>query len=156
MHWFNTLPSAMKVHPHTPPGLGHKGCIGWKAERGRDKATRHWQHFISSVFLCSLVVRSTMKADLLERLPNIHPIPMHCMQVYQLSAMALNEASQKGNRNVIERILKDQLGLSEDKACFVIINQRRFAEHCHRCRLDGVASFTATSSHAPAIVSSPR
>lgn len=60
---------------------------------------------------------SKMREQVQKKVPVLHKIKVHKSEVYPLAAMALNEGSQRGNRQVLENIFLKQLKVPKDKVC---------------------------------------
>lgn len=67
------------------------------------------------VELSSIPHFSAMRCDLRNKLPSVHPIEIHKTEIFPLSAMPLNETSQRGNRKVLETLFEQQLKVPKDK-----------------------------------------
>jgi hypothetical protein len=117
----NTKPSTLSMDPQAPPGLGTQGVLSWSDVRISPEETS-LMDTIFTYHIASILVEfsgvsyfKSMRRQVQEKLPEIHKISLHRSKIYPLSAMPLNEASQRGNREVLDNIFHKQLKISEEK-----------------------------------------
>lgn len=118
---FKATHETMAVDPLEPPGFGSKGVLTLQdvtlsTKETSDMRTAMVYHVMSILVELSGVPEfSVMRKELRTRMPVIHPIELHKTEIFPLSAMPLNEVSQKGNRKVLETVFQTQLKIPSNR-----------------------------------------
>lgn len=116
----NTHPSTMSLDPNTIPGLGKKGVLTWRdvciCPEEAALMDSLFTYHIASILIKFSGIRhfESMREVLRKKLPEVYKITLHRSKIYPISAMPLNEASHRGNREVLDNIFHKQLGISEN------------------------------------------
>lgn len=112
---FNTTMETMTCDPNSPAGQGLKGAIAWSDVVLQPEEHKRMRHLVVYQMVEILITFSgleyfkKMKVQLAEKKMSVHPIALHKTPVYPLAAMPHDEASNRGNRKVVDEILFGQL-----------------------------------------------